>query len=365
MKFLFYLSLILIIILLFFFIFFKNRENFIPDIYSLHLKPKKFIIITLENRNLSLNHYHNQVFKDYALKYNYQYIFLNHYESKLPIYWCKFQLLLDYLNNKSLDFDYIVWADSDIMICIDKPLEFIIYPSSDYDLIMSLDYIDKKKNDRLIYYNAGFFILKNSDISRQFLNDCLNYYQQNMYCKDKKNNLILKGMWAGICYEQGVMNVYLNSNIYKKYCYSIPKDQVLNHNKFNENVIFMHYHDRFKKDKISSIFSTFLKFQKKNFINIFFKNSNLNFKNIYFWNILKKFNLKNYHSFIFILFKSFNKNILIHLPFNFNYYAIHSLTQNFIGISLHHFNTYYYGQEIEFEDLYNYTKHNLPLLYFY
>lgn len=106
---------------------FKNRVLSNPI-------PKKNIgIITLENRNLEMNKYHNQSLQKYANKHGYDYLFYNDYkndEKELPIYWKKIQIVLDLLKNHN--YDYVMWTDSDVIIKdYDIPIESI-YQSNRY-----------------------------------------------------------------------------------------------------------------------------------------------------------------------------------------------------------------------------------------
>ena len=59
--------------------------------------------------------------------------------------------------------------------------------------------------------NAGVFAVKNSEIGKNFLVDCINSF--NIKCK--KPNGELKGTWAATCYEQGIMNILIADKYYK------------------------------------------------------------------------------------------------------------------------------------------------------
>ena len=60
--------------------------------------------------------------------------------------------------------------------------------------------------------SAGVFFIKNSEIGRSFINECIYFIENSKKCIiDGKE----KGLWAGICYEQGVMNYLIKKN--KKY----------------------------------------------------------------------------------------------------------------------------------------------------
>lgn len=105
----------------------------------------------------------------YCQKHGYDFIYAE--ESQDPsrhIYWSKIVLMLKTLENPS--YKWVVWMDADTLIMnTDIPLEDLI--DDNYDFIISKDWNG---------INAGVFLSKNSDWSRNFLNnvyartDCLN-----------------------------------------------------------------------------------------------------------------------------------------------------------------------------------------------
>jgi hypothetical protein len=342
----------------------KNNNKINP--YQGGFKKKNILIITFENRDLKLLPYHNLSFLNYAHKYNYSYLFLNEYKSDLPIYWWKIQILIDYLENKNFNFDYIVWSDSDIIIDIDLPLEYLIRLTKK-KILMSIE-----KNN---VYNAGFFMIKKSKIGLQFLKECISYYKSSEFCKDENNNMILRGQWAGSCYEQGVMNI-LCINQYKKYVYGIPSFFVYNNNIFINNKVFIHNHNTNRKDLIAYYFKKLLE-SKRNFINLFNINKNVNYKKlllINFKNINKYLNKLNNFNYIIIYFELENeifnykidKKIFKFLPNNYLDLAILDYNENFIGLSNEEFKKFRLNNNfIKKNEIIKYIKYNLDIIYFY
>ena len=162
----------------------------------------KIAIITLETRDLNLLPFHNKNVKDYCNNNNYDYFFFKNYENELelPIYWKKIQLVKEFL--ETTQYDYVVWMDSDTIIC--KPdirLEQIILPDKSI-------YIGNHFPSIISHYNAGFFIIQNNHIGRQFLSDCIATYLDSEECL-VDGKLSLPGKWSGSCYEQGIMNKLL------------------------------------------------------------------------------------------------------------------------------------------------------------
>ena len=59
------------------------------------------------------------------------------------------------------------------------------------------------------------FLIKNSDIGKSFINECLSKIKSKSSCIINGKE---QGFWAGICYEQGVMNLLAREQ-YKEYTY--------------------------------------------------------------------------------------------------------------------------------------------------
>ncbi len=179
-------------------------------------KKNRIAIITYENRkNLKYIELHNKNIAKYCKKWGYHYLFYDKCEHN--IYWCKMYLVLNALNTGK--YDYVMWLDSDTIIKNSNMSLDLIVNMYSSDIYVTID------NGKSIY-NAGVFIIKNSPIGISYMEDCIKQY--NKKCLDATNNK-LKGEWAGMCYEQGVMNEL----IFKKYYINttcLPKYIVYNKN---------------------------------------------------------------------------------------------------------------------------------------
>lgn len=164
-------------------------------------KKNKILIITFDDRpNITYIKNHNENFKNYADKYGYEYKYEHVYNQNLNTnpYWYKIYLVKYYLDTNL--YDYVMWVDSDTMI-LDDSIDLNLYLNSySSDLFLCDD------NQLIEKINAGIFIIKNSKIGKQYLNDCI-----NNFCVDciKQGEKKLKGRWAATCYEQGIMNLIL------------------------------------------------------------------------------------------------------------------------------------------------------------
>jgi hypothetical protein len=162
----------------------------------------KILIISFDNRNkLEYLKFHNDNIKNYCKKWkNIDYYFTN--KCNENVYWCKLYLIQEKL--KSSKYDYIMWIDTDAIIIknnfsIQKLLS--MYSS---DIFISNDQFDSN------ILCSGVFVIKNSKIGKKFIDDCINKWDKlNCITNDKK----LHGVYARLCYEQGMMNHF----IYEKY----------------------------------------------------------------------------------------------------------------------------------------------------
>jgi hypothetical protein len=176
-------------------------------------KKHKFAIITFENRKDSeYIDLHNKNVTDYCKKWDYEYLFYD--QCIHNVYWCKMYLVLDAL--KTGKYDYVLWLDSDTIIKNPNISLDLIVNKYSSDIYVNLDHGDS-------VYCAGVFMIKNSLIGINYMEDCIK--RNNNKCLTNKNTL--KGVWAGLCYEQGIMNELIFQKYYK-YTTCLPDYLVLN-----------------------------------------------------------------------------------------------------------------------------------------
>lgn len=213
-------------------------------------KQYKIAIITTEDRqNLNFVKLHNRNISDYCKKWNYEY----HIKitCKLPVYWCKMEHVLQLLETNK--YDYVMWMDSDTIINdFDTSLNSVIKYCNEKDIIIGTDdtilsvkdLVYRKQNNNK---NAGVFLIKNSEIGKSFLQNCLNTLTNKCIKKNGK----LKGKWASYpCYEQGVMNHLINTNpIYHDSTFQLTKNILVNSNLCRKNTFITHYYRANEKDR--------------------------------------------------------------------------------------------------------------------
>jgi hypothetical protein len=177
-------------------------------------KVNKIAIVTFENRKgdeyIDL---HNKSIKSYCEKWNYDYLF---YDTCVHnVYWCKMHYVLDAL--KTGKYDYVVWLDSDTIIKNPNISMDLVVNKYSSDILVSAD-------GGVAAFCAGVFIIKNSSIGISYIEDCINSQQKD--CSIKSENK-LKGFWAGLCYEQGIMNMLIFDK-YFKYTTCLPPHIIYN-----------------------------------------------------------------------------------------------------------------------------------------
>ena len=195
---------------------FKNT-NFTKTV----LKKRKILIITAEDRNDEYIKLHDINFKKYSDIHGYTYLRLNNCSpEESSTYWCKIHKVKQGLEFD--EYDYVIWCDSDTIITdYQIPFDYFIDNYGDPDIICGLNY-----GDSLEYIinciNAGVFLIKNSELGKSFIDDCLNEISKKSGCiKNGKE----QGVWSGECYEEGVMNNLIRTNKYKNNIYiDINKD---------------------------------------------------------------------------------------------------------------------------------------------
>ena len=211
--------------------FFKQFELFQLMFTNIHntfksvpFKNRKILIITAEDRNEEYITLHDQSFKKYSRLHNYEYLRVDNCpKEESTTYWCKIHKVKEHINN----YDYVMWVDSDTIITnYDISLDAIISKIGEPDIIIGEDEPISFLPINILC--AGVFLIKSSTIGKSFIDDCLHKIPDNCILNNKE-----QGVWAGICYEQGIMNMLLKTK-YKNYFY-LDKDKTFIFNNNYDN----------------------------------------------------------------------------------------------------------------------------------
>jgi hypothetical protein len=201
-------------------------------------KKNKILFITYDNRyQEEYVLIHNYNINKYTEKYGYEYKYYNICNEN--VYWCKIYMVLDALLKN--DYDYVIWMDSDTVI-----KNFNIDIGEILNMFSSDIFIGSDNNKKYSITNSGVFIIKNSDIGKKFLNNCIN--DINTECLN--NDGTLKGVWAASCYEQGIMNILIDEK-YSKYTTVLTNKVIFNYNICSDEVFIMHLYASKPKDRVA------------------------------------------------------------------------------------------------------------------
>lgn len=183
-------------------------------------KKNKVAIITFENRNKEeYIEIHNKNILEYCKKWGYDYLFYD--KCEYNVYWCKMYYVLNAL--KSGKYDYVLWMDSDTIIKNKNISIDLIVNKYSSDIFVSCD-------NGLAAFCAGVFIIKNSNIGITYIEDCIKSQQKNCIIKNTNK---LRGIWAGLCYEQGIMNMLIFDKYYN-YTTCLPS-HIIHNGRLTEN----------------------------------------------------------------------------------------------------------------------------------
>jgi len=221
------------------------QNSFIQNLANKHHHPypdvdfkknAKILFLTYENRkNLKFVELHNLSIQNYCNKNEgkYDYLFLPFHPSleKENVYWRKIYLTSIFLNAPQQSYDFIVWLDSDSVIMnssFDLQSYLSLHPLK--HIFMGVDGVIANQGKH-VSLNSGFFILRNSNVSRDFLHECIRAHEYDKAYGEILDSAlhIVKGTWAGIIYEQGRMNLLLGTS-FAKYLKVMDNSVVLNSN---------------------------------------------------------------------------------------------------------------------------------------
>jgi hypothetical protein len=190
-------------------------------------KKNKILFVTYDNRyKEEYVLIHNYNIKKYTEHYGYEYKYYNRCNDN--VYWCKIFMVLDALNKN--EYDYVIWLDSDTVI-----KNFNIDIGEIFNRFSSDIFIGSDNNSNYDITNAGVFVVKNTPIGINFLNDCISYVSDKCINDDGS----LKGIWAASCYEQGVMNILI-ADKYSSNTTILTNDIIFNYNVCSDDVFIMH-----------------------------------------------------------------------------------------------------------------------------
>jgi hypothetical protein len=141
----------------------------------------------------------------YCQKYDYNIIMSNtrKYDNRTA-HWERLPLILEHIDN----YDYCIWIDADAFFYIDSPpITNVIREHSDKLFILSADMDNKQLNQENCILNSGFFIVKNSAVSKIILNEWA--YSEELY--NNRYGYIVRNT-KHLFHDQGVLRLMYDKN---------------------------------------------------------------------------------------------------------------------------------------------------------
>ena len=179
----------------------SSFDNVFVDINNKVFKKKQNILILSTDDRVDLEYltYHKRSLTDYSKKHGYTFLFEKPC-TNLPVYFCKFQRILNLMN--SSNFDYYIWIDSDTIVnkkFVDYPLENMLETVGlDTDLITG----NFSSIPGILKFLIGsFYVFKNNIQTKKLLQRCIDYIDWSKWENLKEG----KCNYGGYCYEEAAL----------------------------------------------------------------------------------------------------------------------------------------------------------------
>ena len=211
---------------------FTSFDNVFVNIKDTSFKKKqKILILSTDDRDdLEYLKYHKRSLQNYSSIHGYTFLFEKPC-TNLPVYFCKFQRILNLMNTTS--FDYYIWIDSDTIInkrFVNYPLENMLETIGlDADLITG----NFSVPSILKFLIGSFYVFKNNEQTKKLLQRCIDYIDYSKWQNLKA------GMcnYGGYCYEEAALYYSINKDIIHR---RITGDFISNHPWCAPNYFIMH-----------------------------------------------------------------------------------------------------------------------------
>ena len=222
----------------------KLLNNNELDKFNLVNKIFKIAFVTYEDRKSKYIDIHDENLTKYCKKWGYDYVRRYTNPTKYSPYWYKIVLVKETLNSHK-NYDYVVWMDSDSVIMNGKTDISTILSRYDSDIFIGSD------NIKVDIGNAGVFYIRNTSVGRNFIDDLINSYNDDICMKPDGK---LNGKWAMSCYEQGQMNKLIHEK-YSQNTTFLGNDIIFSNTKCKRDTFMMHLYGK-KTDRNISCLET-------------------------------------------------------------------------------------------------------------
>lgn len=193
----------------------------------------KVAMIQAENRRMKLTDRFIASNKIYCDMFNIEHIFYQNFEhTKLPPWWAKVALVHSVLFSRQ-DLDVVLWVDSDAYALQKKDIRTLISRFPKAHFLMTPD-SETCGQGSPAKFCAGVFIVRNTKLGRQLIEDWLKLYNPNDWTFDiNTGKWSTDGEWAGPVYEQGSFIEHIMTDPFYKPLIQILPYYTLNHDMCN------------------------------------------------------------------------------------------------------------------------------------
>ena len=195
----------------------------------------KIAVVSYDNRSNQEIELLKNVNQTYCDKQGYDFYFFHQYpqEDIYPPYWLKVKMIQNFLKAPH-HYDYVMWMDSDA--CFhnhELRIEQLLSPNDSKNMFI------KSSELGPFHFNAGIWMVQNSNLGHAFMQDWLDLYQKENWMMQKDGKwgckaplitiphiytLKVKCPWSEFQYEQGSGNYLLNTEKYKDHYVHIDSE---------------------------------------------------------------------------------------------------------------------------------------------
>lgn len=217
----------------------SNFDNVYVDLNKNVIENKKILIYSADNRNDQYIQLHKTGWENYSKIHGYTFIFENPCQD-LPVYYCKFLKLLQFMDK--YNFDYFIWVDSDTIPnkkFKQFKLESMIKQIGEDADVITTYYALKDVFKALI---GSFYAFKNSKQARTILQGCIDYIDYSKW----ENRFKAKTLYGGKQFEEAAMFYVTQKNpqvIHRRITgnfitnsYQCDEDYFIIHNAYKKNL---------------------------------------------------------------------------------------------------------------------------------
>jgi hypothetical protein len=183
----------------------RREREYLLRPWSFPVTHPNCLIVTMETRaDLPILKLHDASMRSYCSRHgDCQYLFIPSWDSELPVYWHKFEIMIHYLQK----FHQVLWMDSDAIISQQSmPISCLREESSgDKPIVLASDNTWWGLLKSMFFTNINTGVILSNQGGVQVFKKCLRQFREDKYCRTD-GKPALRGLYGRRCYEQGVLS---------------------------------------------------------------------------------------------------------------------------------------------------------------